>query len=83
MNHSPSIELNNSGWKNLRSFFIEKKFDDLAKSPNSIGFVIPAKVGIQLFQYVLDPGFRRGDGPKDFLHDYQFFLKISFGPHQQ
>jgi uncharacterized protein (DUF486 family) len=25
-------------------------------------YIILAKVGIQLFQYVLDPGFRRGDG---------------------
>jgi hypothetical protein len=32
---------------------------------------IPAKAGIYLFQGVLDPGFRRGDGPKDFLRDYQ------------
>jgi hypothetical protein len=35
--------------------------DDLVKSRNLPDFVIPAKAGIQLFQYVLDPGFRRGD----------------------
>jgi hypothetical protein len=35
--------------------------DELVKSRNSIEFVIPAKAGIQLFQDVLDPGFRRGD----------------------
>jgi hypothetical protein len=34
-------------------------------------FVIPAKAGIQFFQGVLDPGFRRGDDPKDFLRDHQ------------
>jgi len=28
---------------------------------------IPAKAGIQLFQDVLDPGFLRGDDPRDFL----------------
>ena len=36
-------------------------FDELVKSRNSMEFVIPAKAGIQLFQDVLDPGFRRGD----------------------
>ncbi len=45
--------------------------DDLVKSCNSLEFVIPAKAGIQLFQDVLDPGFRRGDAPKDFLRDHQ------------
>jgi len=33
--------------------------------------VIPAKAGTQLFQYVLDFGFRRGDGPRDFLLGHQ------------
>ena len=28
--------------------------------------VIPAKAGIQCFQYVLDLGFRRGDGFREF-----------------
>jgi hypothetical protein len=42
-------------------------FDEVVKSRNSIEFVIPAKAGIQLFQHVLDPGFRRGDGSKDFF----------------
>jgi hypothetical protein len=28
--------------------------------------VIPAKAGIQIFQGVLDPGFRRGDGVSEF-----------------
>jgi len=41
-------------------------FDDLAKSRNSIKIVIPAKAGIQLFQDVLDPGFRRGGASRDF-----------------
>jgi hypothetical protein len=47
------------------------KFDNLVKSRNSIEFVIPAKAGIQLFQDVLDPGFRRGDAPRDFLRLHQ------------
>ncbi len=38
--------------------------DEFVKSRNSIEYVIPAKAGIQLFQGVLDPGFRRGDDPK-------------------
>jgi hypothetical protein len=42
-------------------------FDELVKSRNSMEFVIPAKAGIQLFQDVLDPGFRRGDASGDFL----------------
>jgi hypothetical protein len=44
--------------------------DELVKSRISIKFVIPAKAGIQLFQDVLDPGFRRGDNPRDFLRDH-------------
>ena len=36
------------------------KFLDLEK------VVTPVKTGVQLFQGVLDPGFRRGDDPKDF-----------------
>jgi hypothetical protein len=50
---------------------IKAKIDELVKSRNSIVFVIPAKAGIQLFQDVLDPGFRRGDAPRDFLRDHQ------------
>jgi len=45
--------------------------DGLVKSKNYIEFVIPAKAGIQLFQDILDPGFRRGDDPRDFLRDHQ------------
>jgi hypothetical protein len=45
--------------------------DDLVKSRKSIKFVIPAKAGIQLFQDVLDPGFRRGDALRDFLRAHQ------------
>ena len=51
-----------------------QNWDGVAKSRNSIEFVIPAKAGIQLFQDVLDPGFRRGDDPRDFyeaiIHSY-------------
>jgi hypothetical protein len=46
--------------------------DGFVKSRNSIEFVIPAKAGIQLFQDVLDPGFRRGDAPSDFLREHQY-----------
>jgi hypothetical protein len=53
---------------------LDRKFDELVKSRNSIEFVIPAKAGIQLFQDVLDPGFRRGDDPKDFLRDHQIWI---------
>jgi len=34
--------------------------------------VIPAKAGIQSFQALLDPGFRRGDGAGDSI-----FLKLT------
>jgi hypothetical protein len=50
--------------------------DELVKSRNSIEFVIPAKAGIQLFQDVLDPGFRRGDAPRDFLRDHQLMFRL-------
>jgi len=36
-------------------------------------FVIPAEAGIRLFQVVPDPGFRRGDGPADFLRAHQYY----------
>jgi hypothetical protein len=56
--------------KILSAFFGLALIDELVKSRNSIEFVIPAKAGIQLFQDVLDPGFRRGDAPRDFLRDH-------------
>jgi len=52
------------------------KCDEFVKSRNSIEFVIPAKAGIQLFQDVLDPGFRRGDDLRDFLRDHQVLQLI-------
>jgi hypothetical protein len=59
-----------------RSLIFHKRllsnFDELVKSRNSIEFVIPAEAGIQLFQDVLDPGFRWGDDPNDFLRNHQF-----------
>ena len=55
--------------KNLK--FLLSKIDEFVKSRNSIEFVIPAKAGIQLFQAVLDPGFRLGDDPRDFLRVHQ------------
>jgi hypothetical protein len=36
--------------------------DALAKNPKTPFSVIPAEAGIQEYQKVLDPGFRRGDG---------------------
>jgi hypothetical protein len=47
------------------------KDDDLTKSRIPIKFVIPAEAGIQFFQDILDPGFRRGDNPGGFLRDSQ------------
>jgi hypothetical protein len=47
------------------------KSDDLVKRGDFIKFVIPAEAGIQLFQGVLDPGFRRGDASRDFLRNHQ------------
>jgi len=47
------------------------KFDGFVKSLKRSFSVIPAKAGIQFFQDVLDPGFRRGDDLRDFLRDHQ------------
>jgi hypothetical protein len=41
------------------------------KSPKTPFSVIPAEAGIQEYQEVLDPGFRRGDGFNDFLRSRQ------------
>jgi hypothetical protein len=69
-------KIHSTAVKFLSSPFI----DDLVKSRNSIKFVIPAKAGIQLFQDVLDPGFRRGDASRDFLRDHLYsFLQLFFG----
>ena len=48
----------------------ETKVDGFVKSQKLAFPVIPAKAGIQLFQVVLDPGFRRNDDPRDFLRDH-------------
>jgi hypothetical protein len=45
-------------------------FDGFVKSPFCSMVVIPAKAGIQLFQDVLDPGFRRGDDWRYFSRDH-------------
>jgi hypothetical protein len=44
----------------------------MANVKNNVRFawadhVIPAEAGIQSFQYVLDPGLRRGDGHEESL----------------
>jgi hypothetical protein len=50
--------------------------DEFAKILIFLFSVIPAKAGIQLFQGVLDPGVRRGDGLKDFLRARQSLLAL-------
>jgi len=47
------------------------KIDGFVKSPKTLFFVIPAKAGIQEYQGLLDPGFRRGDDFNDFLRVHQ------------
>jgi hypothetical protein len=64
----------NCSQKLLGKFSCSLINDGLVKSRNSIEFVIPAKAGIQLFQDVLDPGFRRDDVPRDFLRDRQAII---------
>jgi hypothetical protein len=49
--------------------------DGLVKSRNSIVFVIPAKAGIQLFQDVLDPGFRRVKLEETFCEIIKLFME--------
>jgi hypothetical protein len=44
------------------------------KNRNSKKFVIPAQAEIQLFHFVLDPGFRRGDDPGDFLRGHRNYM---------
>jgi hypothetical protein len=48
--------------------------DEFVKSRIPIEFIIPAKAGIQLFHDILDPGFRRGDNPRDFLRDHLLLI---------
>jgi hypothetical protein len=62
----PNVKIQNSNGKS--------KLDELVKSQNPGFSVIPAKAGIQLFQGVLDPGFRRGDDQKDFLRIHQLHV---------
>jgi len=47
------------------------KVDGLVRSQKTSSSVIPAEAGIQEYQEVLDPGFRRGDGFDDFLRSHQ------------
>ena len=42
--------------------------------------VIPAEAGIQSFQYVLDPGFRRGDGWKQAITFGKHYKRLNKGP---
>ncbi len=46
-------------------------FDGLVRSPKRPFSVIPAEAGIQEYQGLLDPGFRRGDNLEDFLRSHQ------------
>ena len=61
----------------LPTFYEIINFDLFVKSRKPTEFVIPAKAGIQSFQDILDPGFRRGDDPIDLLrvHQIQSFEK--------
>jgi hypothetical protein len=54
-------------------------FDGFVKSPITEVSVIPAKAGIQLFQNILDPGFRRGDVGRNFLRNFisLFYMKLN------
>jgi hypothetical protein len=38
------------------------------------------KAGIQIFQDVLDPGFRRGDDGRDFLRKHHPYVEAILGP---
>jgi hypothetical protein len=55
-------------------FRYRPNLDGLVKNLKMPFSVIPAKAGIQLFQDVLDPGFRRGDASRDFLRDHQTLM---------
>jgi len=48
--------------------------DGLAKSLKTSFPVIPAEAGIQEYQGLLDPGFRRGDGLEGFLRTHHLSL---------
>jgi hypothetical protein len=46
--------------------------DELVKTQETLSPVIPAEAGIQEYQELLDPGFRRGDALEDFLRSRQY-----------
>jgi hypothetical protein len=52
----------------------KSKYDGFVKSRKSAFSVIPAEAGIQEYQGLLDPGFRRGDGLGDFLRVRQILM---------
>ena len=52
-------------------FYEYINFDGFAKSRKPFFSVIPAEAGIQEYQGLLDPGFRRGDDFDDFLRAHQ------------
>jgi hypothetical protein len=54
-----------------RNAFLRQGIDEPVKIRDSIASVIPAKAGIQLFKDILAPGYRRGDGARDFLRGNQ------------
>ena len=45
---------------------MKRKFENYVKGRKAPFSVIPAKAGIQEYQEVLDPGFRRGDALEAF-----------------
>jgi len=52
-------------------FLTKGKFDGLVRIQTAPFSVIPAEAGIQEYQEVLDPGFRRGDSLEGFLRVHQ------------
>ena len=61
-----------------RSSRTNSNFYELVKSLHYFIFVIPAKVGIQQFQVVMDSHFRGSDGYFDFLRIHQFLMSNIF-----
>jgi hypothetical protein len=62
-----TIDLLEGGVQTLYSH----KNDELVRGQKKHFSAIPAKAGIQVFQGLLHPGFRRGDGLENFLRVHQ------------
>jgi len=66
--------------EHFQPFYETINLDGFVKRRISIKFVIPAKAGIQVFQDVLDPGFRRGDASTSSLRAGWFGFFLFFLP---